>query len=578
MSDIATLANHIVLPRVPEPAVVDQNPSAPSQDALPADSSRPLDPQQPSTGARRTDDDTAATTTGPESGTENFSDVLEKRLSQKSESRSETKGAKDPKQTGEAPPTADKPAPKQKPALLIHLANTAPGLPADPDQLKSSQTKGAPTMPSHHVTVALPGKGATKTDVKAKGNATGQTHLLSKAQPAAQGSAQGQPVQAEQLKTDTQASAKDKPIQAEQLKTDTPVADVGQTLGKNQAAKTQNGPVSNKKSANGDTQNQLPAGDTNPKKPAPDIDTQLSQTKNADILDENPKTDELLPTAKHSPADKANDAIASANPRIALRTEANRIQTAQGKNQTPAASDSAQSATQKDTSDVQAALAATRTNAVVADTDGSNPATVIVNALGTKASNVPSTLTARQPNSADNAPPVAAGPSIGGIGAAGNVQLSSAQQIIDSIRLNIDTPQQQINISLNPPELGRVRIMFQQIDGEITGLLEAQKRQTKYDIEKSIPQIVASLQECGVQVRRINVLLNEQNQQQAQFKNNDVPDGDFAGMTKHGFADKPTEENSAQPNSPQADTTRPVTQQSTNINNEITDDTINVYI
>ncbi len=569
MSDIATLANHVVLPRVPEPAVVDQNPSAPSQntDASPADSSRPLDPQQPSTAARRTDDDTAATTTGPESGTENFSDVLEKRLSQKSDSRSETQGTQKPKQAGEAPPATDKPAPEQKPALLIHLANTAPGLPADPDQLKPSQTKGAPTMPSHHVTVALPGKGTTKTDLKAKGNATGQTHLLSKAQPAAQGSAQGQPVQAEQLKTDA------------------PVADVGPTLtketgseAKSTAAKTQNGPASNNKPAADRAQTQLPAADTTPKKPAPNIDTQLNQTKNADILDENPKTDELLPTAKHSPTDKANDAIASANPRVALRTEANRIQTAPGKNQTPAASDSAQSATQKDTPDVQAALAATRTNAIVADTDGSNPATVIVNALGTKASNVPSTLTARQTNSADNAPPTAAGPSTGGISAAGNIQTTPAQQIIDSIRLNIDTPQQQINITLNPPELGRVRIMFQQIDGEITGLLEAEKRQTKYDIEKSIPQIVASLQECGVQVRRINVLLNEQNQQQAQFKNNDVPDGDFAGMTKHGFADKPTDDNSTRPNSPQADTARLVTQQSSNVANEITDDTINVYV
>ncbi|MHC4722257.1 MAG: flagellar hook-length control protein FliK, partial [Planctomycetota bacterium] len=535
MSDIATLANHIVLPRAPEPAVVDQNPSAPSQDALPADSSRPLDPQQPSTGARRTDDDTAATTTGPESGTENFSDVLEKRLSQKSDSHLEPKGTQKPKQTGEVPPATDKPAPEQKPALLIHLANTAPGLPADPGQLKPSQTKGAPTMPSHHVTVALPGKGATKTDVKAKGNATGQTHLLSKAQPAAQGSAQGQPVQAEQLKTDTQASAKDKPIQAGQIKTDTPAADVGPTLAKetgseakSAAAKTQKGPVSNNKPVADRAQTQLPAADTTTKKPAPNIDPQLNQTKNADILDENSKTGELLATAKHSPTDKANDVIASANPRAALRTEANRIQTAPGKNQTPAASDSAQSATQKDTTDVQAAIAATRTNAVVADTDGSNPATVIVNALGTKASNVPSTLTARQTNSANNAPPTAAGPSTGGIGAAGNIQPSPAQQIIDSIRLNIDAPQQQINISLNPPELGQVRIMFQQIDGEITGLLEAEKRQTKYDIEQSIPQIVASLQECGVQVRRINVLLNEQNQQQAQFKNNDVPDGDFA--------------------------------------------------
>jgi flagellar hook-length control protein FliK len=568
---------------------VDQNSSAPSQNtnAFTPDSSRPLDTQQSSTPASRLDDDTAETTPGPESGTENFSDVLEKRLSQKSDSHLESKETHKPKQTPEAPPATDKPAQKQKPALLIHLANNAPGRPAEPDQLKPSQTKAAKNIPSHHVTVALPGKGATKTDVKAKGNATGQTHLLSKAQPDTKGSTQGQPVTkgSTQGQPATKSSAKGQPVQTGQIKTDAPATDVGPTLAKesgskakSNTAKNQNVPVSNKNPAADRAQTQQPVAETTAKKPAQDIDAQLNQTKNADIPDENPKTDELLATAKISHTDKANDVIASANSGAALRSEAKRIQTAPGKNQTPDTSVSAQSATQKDTSDVQAAIAATRTNAVVADTDGSNSEAVIVNALGTKVSNVPSAMTARQTNSADNASPTVVGPSNVGIGAAGTIQPNPAQQIIDSIRLNFDTPQPQINISLNPPELGRVRITFQKIDGEITGLLEAEKRQTKYEIEKSIPQIVASLQECGVQVRRINVLLNEQNQQQAQFKNNDVPDGDFAGMTKHGFTDKPTDGNSTLPNSTQANAERTVTQQSSNIASEITEDTINVYV
>jgi hypothetical protein len=427
--------------------------------------------------------------------------------------------------------------------------------------------------------VTLPGKGATKTDVEAKPNAT-EAHLFSKAQTDTKGSTQGQTATkgSTQGQSATKGSAKGQYVQDGQIKNDAPAADVGPTLAKesgseakSNATKTQNVPVSNNNPVADRTQTQPPAADTSTKKPNPDIDTQLNQTKNADISDENPKTNELLAAAKLSHTDNTNT-------KSILPAATKGAQTPQGKNQTPAASDSAQSATQKDTSDVQVAIAATRTNAVVADTDGSNSEAVIVNALGTKASNDPSALTARQTNSANNAPPTAAGPSTVGISVADNIQQGPAQQIIDSIRLNFDTPQPQINISLNPPELGKVRIMFQQIDGEITGLLEAEKRQTKYEIAKSIPQIVASLQECGVQVRRINVLLNEQTQQQAQFKNNDVPDGDFAGMTKQGFADKPTEENSTRPNSTQADTEHPVTQQSSNVANKITEDTINVYV
>lgn len=119
--------------------------------------------------------------------------------------------------------------------------------------------------------------------------------------------------------------------------------------------------------------------------------------------------------------------------------------------------------------------------------------------------------------------------------------------------------------------------MFRQIDGEITGVLQVEKRETKYDIEQALPQIVASLQECGVQVGRVNVIINDQNQQ-GPLKNNDVPNDDFVGMTKHGFTNQSSDDNPDRPNSPQADTAGPVTRQPSNITNEITDNTINVYV
>jgi len=561
MSDIVNLANHIVVSSPPGPTVLDSRPSAASQSAdidhadhFPPDTSKPLDPQDQATGAPRPDDDSTSTGRVSGTGAGNFREVLEKRLEKRLSQKSDTQ--------------------------------------PESEQYKTTSDSDE----SHHVIVALAAKGASNTGVKVKGTAPGRTHLLSKAAPDARGSAKGQPLQAEQLKTDAhaaQGSAKGQPLQAQPLKTDTtgdlaatfvrdegakdPGPNIKKPIARTAAAKNHNVPLSNKKAGADQTQARLNITDSTPKKPARDIDPQLTKDQNADILAENSKTDALLATAKLSPTDAKNAAIASTSHNSTPQRGAKGVQTATAKNQTLAASNGAKSATQKDTPETQAAPAAARTNEVAADTDGSDPATVEVTALGAKTPNVSSALTASRPNSANNAPQTAAGSSSGGIQTAGNMQQSPANQIIDSIRLNIDSPQQQIYISLNPPELGRVRIMFRQINGEITGLLEAENRQTKYDIEQSLPQIVASLHQCGVQVGRVNVILNDQNQQ-GPLKNNDMGDDDFVGMDKHGFTDQSSDDNSTRPNSPQADTAGHVTRQPSNITNEINDDTINVYV
>jgi len=581
MSPIANLANHLVVPPPPGPTVLDSKPSAASQNAdfdhadpFPPDTSQPLDPQDPPTGAPRPDDDSTSTEQVGETGAGNFRDVLEKRLSEKSDPQPES-------EEYQTTSDSDESSSRHKPGLVRRLANTNPELAAnnklsaDLAQLKSPQTTGGPTMPSHHVIVALPGKGATRTEVKPKGTAPGRTHLLSRATPAARGPAKGQPLQAQPLKTDTTGNLAAGLVRDEGAKDPGPNAK--KPITKTAAAKTHNVPFSNKKAGADQTQTRLQVTDSTPKKPPRDIDPQLTKDQNADILAENSKTDALLTTAKLSPPDATNAAIASASPTGTPQGGTKAVRTATGKNQTLAASDGAQSATQKDTPDIQAAPAAARTNPVVTDTDGSDPAAVEVTALGAKAPNVSSALTASRPNSVNNAPPTAAGPSSGAIQTDGNIQPSPAQQIVDSIRLNIGTPQQQIYISLNPPKLGRVRIMFQQIDGEITGILQVEKRETKYDIEQALPQIVASLNQSGVQIGRVNVIINDQNQQ-GPLKNNDVPNEDFVGMAKHGFTDQSSDDNPDRPNSTQADTPGHLTRQPSDITNEITDNTINVYV
>ena len=72
------------------------------------------------------------------------------------------------------------------------------------------------------------------------------------------------------------------------------------------------------------------------------------------------------------------------------------------------------------------------------------------------------------------------------------------QQIIDNVAANIRGVDKEIRIMLNPPDLGRVRIQFQQRSEEIVGWLQVEKAQTRYDVERQIPQIVAGLQQNGV--------------------------------------------------------------------------------
>lgn len=600
MPDIANLANHIVMPPPPGPNVPDSKPSAASQNAdidhadhFPPDNSKTLDPQDQATVAPRPDDDNTSTEQVEETGAGNFRDVLEKRLSEESDPQPES-------EKNQNTSDSDQSSSRYKPGLVRRLENTEPELAVNNKltaglaQLKSPKTTGEQTIPSHHAIVALPAKGATGAEVKTERTVPGRTHLSSSPTPAARVYAKGQPLQA--LKTDAHAardSAKGQNLQAQSLKNDTTGdlkatfvrddgakdtgPDVKKPTAKTDTAKTDNLPHSNKKAGADQNQPRLNITHSNLKKPVRDIGPQLTKDQNADVLAENAKTDALLTPAKLSPTDAKNATIASVIHNGTPQGRTKTVRTATEKIQAPAASNGAKSATPKDTSDLQTAPAAARTNAVVADTDGSDQAAIEATNLSAKASNVSPALTARWNNSVNNAPTTAASRAGAAIQTDSNMQLSPAQQIIDSIRLNINTPQQQIYISLNPPELGRVGIMFRLIDGQITGILQVEKPETKYDIEQALPQIAASLQQSGVQVGRVNVIINDQNQQ-GLLKNNDMPTDDFTGMAKHGFTDRPADDNPAQQNSPQPDTAGPVTRQPSDITNEITDNTINIYV
>jgi flagellar hook-length control protein FliK len=96
-----------------------------------------------------------------------------------------------------------------------------------------------------------------------------------------------------------------------------------------------------------------------------------------------------------------------------------------------------------------------------------------------------------------------------------NVSADVSKQILESIHSSISQEgrNQQITVQLNPPELGKVLIKFQEQDQDITGLLEVSKTQTRIEIEQAIPQIVRDLQNSGIQIKRLDIVLSQEEQQ-----------------------------------------------------------------
>ncbi len=82
-------------------------------------------------------------------------------------------------------------------------------------------------------------------------------------------------------------------------------------------------------------------------------------------------------------------------------------------------------------------------------------------------------------------------------------------QIFQSVQTSIQQGQREITVHLNPPDLGRVSIKFSEHGKELTGLLEVTNSQTRADIRQAIPEIIRSLEESGISIRRLDVMLSD---------------------------------------------------------------------
>jgi flagellar hook-length control protein FliK len=93
-------------------------------------------------------------------------------------------------------------------------------------------------------------------------------------------------------------------------------------------------------------------------------------------------------------------------------------------------------------------------------------------------------------------------------GAAENPTQSVGEQILDSMRASLDRGDNQIIVRLRPPELGTVLVRFRENGEQISGLLEVSRSDTRYEIEQMLPPVLRNLQEAGIQVERLEVVVS----------------------------------------------------------------------
>lgn len=106
---------------------------------------------------------------------------------------------------------------------------------------------------------------------------------------------------------------------------------------------------------------------------------------------------------------------------------------------------------------------------------------------------------------------VMAEPQAGAGGAsAENAIQSVGEQILDSMRASLDRGDNELVVRLHPPELGTVLVRFRENGEQISGLLEVSRNDTRHEIEQVLPPVLRSLQEAGIQMEKLEVVLSGQ--------------------------------------------------------------------
>jgi len=128
-------------------------------------------------------------------------------------------------------------------------------------------------------------------------------------------------------------------------------------------------------------------------------------------------------------------------------------------------------------------------------------------------------------------------------GRAGSASADVADQLAEGIRASGGQTDREIVIRLYPPELGRVRITLRSDDGAIRGVVRVDTPETLGKLQHEAVPLLGRLQADGIDLRRLDVLLNEgetggQAGHDAAFRHGQAdPDTGWAGARGQGLSD-----------------------------------------
>ncbi len=88
-----------------------------------------------------------------------------------------------------------------------------------------------------------------------------------------------------------------------------------------------------------------------------------------------------------------------------------------------------------------------------------------------------------------------------------------ADQITTHIQANRTTLGEEMVIRLDPPELGRIRIQIRSMNGELTGVIRADNRQTLVELQRESSSLMQRLNDAGVQIKTLDMGMSDMSQQ-----------------------------------------------------------------
>lgn len=90
------------------------------------------------------------------------------------------------------------------------------------------------------------------------------------------------------------------------------------------------------------------------------------------------------------------------------------------------------------------------------------------------------------------------------------------EQITANLSSNVQGNTREITVQLNPPELGRVRIEFQNDGDAVRGVVHVENSRTLSDLSREAPALIERLTEAGIQVRNLEFQMNTDGREDSQ--------------------------------------------------------------